>query len=146
MSAATPQNLSNHVRFVPGYHFVLSTLLLVVLGWQIMILARHPGVPAGVGVVLAVSLVLMFAYIRSFAVGLQDRIIRLEERLRMAALLPPDLQGRIPEYTPDQLVALRFASDRELPALARRVLDEQITTQAAIKKLVSEWRGDYLRV
>jgi len=146
MSAATPQNLSNHVRFVPGYHFVLSTLLLVVLGWQIMILARHPGVPAGVGVVLAVSLVLMFAYIRSFAVGLQDRIIRLEERLRMAALLPPDLQGRISEYTPDQLVALRFASDRELPALARRVLDEQITTQAAIKKLVSEWRGDYLRV
>jgi hypothetical protein len=125
---------------------VLSTLLLVVLGWQITILARHPGVPAGVGVVLAVSLVLMFAYIRSFAVGLQDRIIRLEERLRMAALLPPDLQGRISEYTPDQLVALRFASDRELPALARRVLDEQITTQAAIKKLVSEWRGDYLRV
>lgn len=146
MSAATPQNLSNHVRFVPGYHFVLSTLLLVVLGWQIMVLARHPGAPAGVGVVLAVALVLMFAYIRSFAVRLQDRIIRLEERLRMAALLPHDLQGRIPEYTHDQLVALRFASDRELPALARRVLDEQITTQAAIKKLVSEWRGDYLRV
>ena len=91
MSAATPQNLSNHVRFVPGYHFVLSTLLLVVLGWQITILARHPGVPAGVGVVLAVSLVLMFAYIRSFAVGLQDRIIRLEERLRMAAHVCPGL-------------------------------------------------------
>jgi hypothetical protein len=106
---------------------------------------KYPGVPAGVGVILAVSLILMYAYMRSFVVTVQDRVIRLEERLRMAALLPPDLQPRIPDFSRGQLVALRFASDAELPALAKRVLDEKLTDQKEIKKLIKEWRADHLR-
>jgi hypothetical protein len=143
--AAAPQSLSNHARFVPGFHFVLAALLLIVLGWQISLLVKYPGVPAGVGVILAVSLILMYAYMRSFVVTVQDRVIRLEERLRMAALLPPDLQPRIPDFSRGQLVALRFASDAELPALAKRVLDEKLTDQKEIKKLIKEWRADHLR-
>jgi len=145
MPAAAPQNMSNHARYVPGFHFVLATFLLVVFGWAVTNLVRFPGLPTLLGVVLSVSLVMMYLYLRSFAVTVQDRVIRLEERLRMASLLPPDLQRRIPEFSRGQLVALRFASDRELPALARRVLDEKITEQAAIKKLVTEWRADDLR-
>jgi len=144
--AAAPQNFSNHARYVPGYHFVLSTLLLVILGWQIYFLAIRPSAGAMLGMALAVALVLMYFYMRAFAVRVQDRVIRLEERLRMAMLLPAELHARIPEFSPGQLVALRFASDAELPALARQVLEERIDDQKAIKGRIREWRGDYLRV
>lgn len=143
--AAEPQGPSNHARYVAGYHFVLSAILLVVLGWQVTMLAKRPGVPTVIGLALAVGLILMFWYMRVFAVTVQDRVIRLEERLRMEALLSADLKSRIPEFSPPQLVALRFASDGELPALARRVLDEKLTDQKAIKRLIKEWRADHLR-
>jgi hypothetical protein len=143
--AAAHQNVSNHARYVPGYHFVLSALLLAVLGWQIYYLAIRPSLGTALGLVLAVALILMYWYTRVFAVTVQDRVIRLEERLRMAALFPAELKPRIPEFSPRQLVALRFASDAELPALARRVLDEKITDEKEIKKLIKEWRADHLR-
>ena len=143
--AAEPQGPSNHARYVTGYHFVLSAILLVVLGWQVTVLAKRRGVPTAIGLALAVGLILMFWYMRVFAVTVQDRVIRLEERLRMEALLPADLKPRIPEFSPQQLVALRFASDAELPALARRVLDEKLTDQKEIKRLIKEWRADHLR-
>jgi hypothetical protein len=139
------QSLSNHTRYVPGYHFILSTFLLVILGWRLALLVQRPGVATLVGVISAVSLILMYWYLRAFAVRVQDRVIRLEERLRMAAVLPADLQARIPEFSPAQLVALRFASDGELPVLARRVLDDRIVDKKAIKALVREWRSDHLR-
>jgi hypothetical protein len=145
MPDAAPQDLASHARYVPGYHFVLSTLLLLVLGWAITNLVRAPGVPTALGMVLAISLILMYWYMRVFAVTVQDRVIRLEERLRMASLFPADLQHRIPEFSPEQLVALRFASDSELPTLARRVLDERVADAKAIKRMVREWRADHLR-
>jgi Family of unknown function (DUF6526) len=96
-------------------------------------------------VIVAVAILLGFTWTRMFALKVQDRVIRMEERLRFAALLPADLQPRIGEFTLNQLVALRFASDAELPALARRVLDEKIMKRKAIKQLVKSWRPDYLR-
>jgi len=75
----------------------------------------------------------------------QNRVIRLEMQLRMQAVLPADLRGRILEFRPGQLVALRFASDAELPELARKVLDEKLTDQKAIKQLIRDWQGDFLR-
>jgi hypothetical protein len=78
-------------------------------------------------------------------VRVQDRVIRLEMRLRLAGVLPADLQARIPEFTVDQLVSLRFASDAELPGLARKVLDDKIADRKAIKQLIKEWQADYLR-
>ncbi len=139
------QNFSNHARYVPGFHFVLAALLLLILGAQIYYLAVRPGLGTALGVVYAVTLFFMFWYMRAFAVTVQDRVIRLEERLRMEQLLPAELKPRIMEFAPEQLVALRFASDGELPTLAKRVLDERITDQKLIKGMVKEWRGDYLR-
>lgn len=143
--AAESQGPANHARYVPGYHFVLSTILLVVLGWQVVMLAKRPGVPTLIGLALAVGLILMYWYMRVFAVTVQDRVIRLEERLRMDALFPADLKPRIAEFSPQQLVALRFASDGELPALARRVLTEGVADPKAIKAMIKEWRADHLR-
>jgi hypothetical protein len=82
---------------------------------------------------------------RTFAVRVQDRVIRLEMRLRLRELLPPDLVPRISELRPRQLVALRFAGDRELPALTRRVLDERLQDGKAIKQLITDWQADHLR-
>jgi hypothetical protein len=84
-------------------------------------------------------------FARVFALTVQDRVIRLEMRLRVAEVLPVDLRPRIPEFTVAQLVSLRFASDAELPALARKVLYEKLDNRKAIKQLVKDWQGDYLR-
>jgi hypothetical protein len=88
---------------------------------------------------------LLALYARLFALSVQDRIIRLEMRLRLAEILPPDLRARIPEFTVAQLVSMRFACDAELPALARKVLDEKMSDRKAIKQLVKDWQGDYAR-
>jgi hypothetical protein len=79
------------------------------------------------------------------ALTVQDRVIRLEMRLRLAELLPAEMQPRIPEFTVAQLVSLRFASDAELPALAKKVLDEKINDRKAIKKMIKNWQPDELR-
>lgn len=139
------QNYSNHARYVPGFHFVLAALLLVILGAQIYHLAVRPSLGTLLGLALALVLFFMFWYMRAFAVTVQDRVIRLEERLRMASLLSAEMQPRINDFAPQQLVALRFASDAELPALAKRVLDEKLTDQKVIKAMIKDWRADYLR-
>ena len=94
---------------------------------------------------LAAALVVGFITARTMALRVQDRLIRLEEQLRYERVLPVDLKTRIGEFTVDQLISLRFASDAELPALARRVLDDKIDQRKAIKQMVKSWRPDYLR-
>ena len=82
---------------------------------------------------------------RLMALRVQDRVIRLELQLRMRGLLPADLQSRMHQLTPRQMVALRFASDAELADLVRAVLDGKLANQKAIKQAIKDWRGDYLR-
>jgi uncharacterized membrane protein YheB (UPF0754 family) len=94
---------------------------------------------------MALALVIFMFNARLFALRVQDRVIRMEERQRMSKLLPDDMKVRIGEFTPAQLVALRFASDEELPVLSRKVLNDKLTDMKAIKKMVQHWRGDYLR-
>ena len=95
--------------------------------------------------ILAAALVVLVFEARLFALAVQDRVIRLEERLRYAQVLPADLQARTGEFMIGQIVSLRFASDEELPALARKVLDEKVTERKAIKQLIKCWRPDYQR-
>jgi hypothetical protein len=83
--------------------------------------------------------------VRSWATRLQDRVIRLEERLRLAGVLPEPLRSRIGELSDSQLVGLRFSSDAELPALVQRALDEKLS-RSDIKKAITNWRPDYSRV
>jgi len=142
----TEQSYSNHVKWVPTFHFFVVPVMVLNLVQSIVKLARHWFYWDGlVGVLVAVALLIFVFNARLFALRVQDRVIRLEERQRMTRLLPGDLQGRIVEFTPGQLVALRFASDGERPELARKVLTDRITSGKAIKQMVKSWRPDYLR-
>jgi hypothetical protein len=140
------QTFANHSKFFPAFHFFVLPVLLINLGVQIYWLTVFWITFSGVfGVLMALALILGFLCARRFALSVQDRVIRLEERLRYQRLLPTDLQPRIEEFTVAQLVSLRFASDSELPALARKVLDEKMQERKAIKQLVKNWKPDYLR-
>ena len=145
MAQPTPQNFENHVRFLPAYHFVAFPLFFINFCYAAYLAVANPSVASVVGLALAVALVLLFLLSRMMVMAVQDRVIRLEERLRMRALLPADLQPHVDRFTVKQLVALRFASDAELPALARKVVDGRIEDQKAIKRMVTEWRADYQR-
>jgi hypothetical protein len=139
------QNFENHAKLFPPFHFVVLPIFLLNFFWSIYRLVHAFSMEAVVSLVLAVAFLLMAFSARIFALTVQDRVIRLEMRLRMQRLLPPDLTARIPEFEVGQLVALRFASDEELPQLARKVLDEKMTDRKAIKKLVRNWQADLLR-
>jgi len=139
------QNFSNHAKFVPAFHFVVLPIFLINLISSIYRLIVAPAWPSVLALLLAVAFLLLALNARLFALTVQDRVIRLEMRLRLRELLPADLLPRISEFTPGQLVSLRFASDAELPALARKVLDEKIADRKAIKKLIQNWQPDLLR-
>lgn len=140
------QNYSNHRRFVPAFHFVVLPILAVNLIYSIYRVFRAFSWENLLLLLVAVALAIVALCARLFALKAQDRVIRLEERLRMNELLPADLRPRIGELTPDQFIALRFASDAELPELARKVLTDKIAGRDTIKKMIKDWRGDYLRV
>jgi hypothetical protein len=142
---AEPQTYKNHTRLLPPFHFfVLPVLLLYVIN-----ALRHvwlsPSLSTGFGALVAAALLMAALLSRVQALTVQDRVIRLEMRLRLKQLLPADLQSRINDLTPKQYVALRFADDSELPELVRETLEGRLTTQADIKKRVKNWQGDSLR-
>jgi hypothetical protein len=140
------QNFGNHTRIVPVYHFFAIPVMVINFVWSLFRLRTLGFSFAGIfGVLLAAALVVLVFYARLFPLAVQDRLIRLEERLRCERLLPADLRPRIGEFSADQLVALRFACDAELPLLARKVLDEKLTERKAIKKLIKNWKPDYQR-
>src|SRR5260370_30077099 len=135
--AMIEQNLENHGRFVPSYHFFAVPVFVINFLWSLYKLKQLGITFEGIfGVVLAAALVVLVFRARLFALAVQDRVIRLEERLRYERVLPADLRSRSGELTVGQIVSLRFASDAELPALARKVLDEKVTERKAIKKLI----------
>ena len=140
-----PQSLKNHAKFVPAFHFFVVPVLTANAVWLTKRVFGHVAWETVIGALTGWALVTTAFLARVFALRVQDRVIRLEMRLRLRELLPSDLQARIPEFTHSQLVALRFAGDRELPALARRVLDERLTDRGKIKAMVQEWQADHLR-
>jgi hypothetical protein len=139
---ASAQNFKNHAKVVPLFHYVLLPLLFFNFLWTLVRLIRHPSLDAGMLVLVAVCLVVTAFFGRVFALSVQDRVIRLEMRLRMRDICPADLNARFNEFTPGQLVALRFASDAELPSLARKVLDDRLQDRKAIKMMVKDWQAD----
>ncbi len=145
MAKEKMQNFENHARVILGFHGFVFFVFVVNVIWSLALLWRGIALPSILNVLLAVALVALFFYARIFALRVQDRVIRLEMRLRLAQLLPADLQPRIAEFTVGQLVALRFAGDEELPGLARQVLDEKLSDRKAIKRRIKNWQGDFLR-
>ncbi len=146
------QNHANHRRIVPGFHVGVFGALVVNALWSFVAvgLSLSGGIwaiiAACVYVILALALLGLFLYGRLFALTVQDRVIRLEMRLRLQQVLPDDLKSRVHDLSRDQLVALRFASDAEMPELVRSVLSEAITDREEIKKRIKEWQPDHLRV
>lgn len=139
------QNRRNHARLDPAFHFTLAPGAIGLFLWTLWRVVRHLSATTLIEALLALLLLATLTLMRVYSLRVQDRVIRLEERLRLGALLPEALRGRISELTVGQLIALRFASDREVPSLVARVLDERLTG-AQIKDAIQEWRGDYLRV
>ena len=143
---AEQQSFAHHTRWVPVFHgFILPVLAINFVNSIVRLVRFEFSVGGFIGVLTALALLALAVYGRVFALTVQDRVIRLEERMRMEKLLPADLQPRIGEFTREQLVALRFASDAELPALARRVLTDKVADRKSIKQMVQNWRADYLR-
>ena len=144
MSQTAP-SFNHHAKIIPIYHYFalpVAAASAVTLLYRAIVAPAWDTIIAGL---MGVALVIMFLLARVFALTVQDRVIRLEMRLRLRELLPADLQPRIGEFTRNQLVSLRFASDAELPVLARRVLDERLDDRKAIKQLVQNWQADHLR-
>jgi hypothetical protein len=140
-----PQTLANHTRFDPAFHFFLVPVLAINVIVIAIQLIRYPGVLGAWLLLISVALLVMALRLRSYATHLQDRIIRVEENLRLTRILPEPLSLRIGELLDSQILGLRFASDAELPALVQRALDERLS-RSDIKKAVQEWRPDYSRV
>ena len=145
MAERTPQNLANHRRLDPPFHFFVLPVLAISWIISVVFAVRHPGFLHVWIVVFNTALIVAVTRIRQYALKVQDRVIRLEERLRLATLLPDSLRPQIAKLTEDQLIGLRFASDEELPALVERTLLGNLA-RADIKKSIKNWRPDYRRV
>lgn len=142
---ATAQNYANHARYVPGYHFACFGILAINLLYRGYALYRSPSFAGVMDLLVGAALILLFFYARLFALAVQDRVIRNEERERLARLLSEPLRSRLGELSVRQLVALRFASDAELPALVQEALEGRLASPDAIKRRIQSWRADHQR-
>ena len=145
MRESAPQNFANHRRIIPLYHFVIFGIFVINAIWSIVQLVRFPSWPTLLACAVALALIGLFLFARTFTLAVQDRVIRLEMSRRLARVLPPDLKSRIPELDRDQLIALRFAGDQELPDLVREVLTNDIHNRDDIKRRIKKWEADYWR-
>ena len=143
--AQTPQTYKNHTRFFPLFHFFVAPVLLINFLNTLRHLYYRQARDTVWEVIVAAALVGLALAARQMALTVQDRVIRLEMRLRLQQLLSGDLFTRVDRLTRPQLVALRFASDTELAELVQEVLDGKLQTQRAIKERVRQWTPDYLR-
>ena len=152
MSQNAPQTYANHTRFDPLFHFFLAPVFILGLVLSLVHFFYHfresdfrDNFHSFLLVVLAIAVFTLVFKVRLYSLKVQDRIIRLEERLRLTQLLSEPLRSRIPELTEDQMVGLRFASDAEVPNLVERALNEKLKRRE-IKKAIQNWRPDYWRI
>jgi hypothetical protein len=152
MAETKPQNLANHTRWDPPFHFYILPIFALALILTLVHFFAHithgdlrDHIHAFLMILLAVAFLMLMFKVRLYSLKVQDRVIRLEERLRLTQLLSEPLRSRIPELTEDQLCGLRFASDAEIPKLVERTLKENLK-RADIKKAIQNWRPDYWRV
>jgi ABC-type protease/lipase transport system fused ATPase/permease subunit len=145
MATASPQTYSNHVRRDPLFHFFLLPVLAISLGVSVYVCVHHPRFLTFWAIVFVAAVNVIALKARLYALKVQDRVIRLEERLRLAVLLPESQRSLIAKLSEGQLIALRFASDEEVPALVERAISANLS-RADIKKSIKNWRPDYWRV
>ena len=145
---AAPQTYKNHTRFDPVFHYFIAPILLLNIAASITWYVRHRPTHVHSGpwiILLSVTLFMLAGITRGYALKAQDRVIRLEERLRIASLVSPSELAELESLTMKQYIALRFASNPELPELARRAIRENLT-QKQIKQAIVAWRADNDRI
>jgi len=145
MSESAPQNLKNHGRVDPQFHFVLFFVLVANLVFAVFHLWHHRDIASGWLLFLSFMVFLPFFKLRLYPLKVQDRVIRLEERLRLQALAPEEWHAQIYRLTEDQLIGLRFAADDEVVELAKQALEESLTRKQ-IKERIKSWRPDNFRI
>jgi len=145
MSESTTQNLKNHGRIDPPYHMVLFTVLLVNLAIVITYTVMHFSVFSAWLLIVSIAVFIPFAKLRAYPLKVQDRVIRLEERIRLQALAPAEWHAQICRLTEDQLIGLRFAADDEVVELAKQALEKNLSRKQ-IKERIQSWRSDDWRI
>lgn len=152
MAETKPQTLANHARWDPPFHFFILPIFALGLILSLIHFFAHithgdmrDHIHSFLLILLALALLTLMLKVRFYSIKVQDRVIRLEERLRLTQLLQEPLRSRVPELTEGQLCGLRFASDGEVPKLVERALNEKLS-RADIKKAIQNWRPDYWRV
>ena len=146
MAEQEAQTYASHRRYLPEFHFFVLPVLIANVVVTLLEFVRHPRFITGWIAIVAIALALGVWTARAMALRAQNRIIRLEERMRLDRLLPFDLRERVGELHTNQLIAIRFAPDQEVPDLVRRAMDGDLKTPADIKRAIQTWRPDYLRV
>lgn len=139
------QSYANHRRWFPLYHFFALPLLGANLVVQVVRAVRDPSVDRWWAAVVALAIVSSLVAARTMVLIVQNRLVALETRLRLATFLPPELRTRVPELRLRHLIGLRFASDPELPALVERCLSGELRTADQIKREIKHWRADWQR-
>jgi hypothetical protein len=140
-----PQTLQNHGKFDPWFHFFLAPVALIFFISTIVSAVKNPATEAYVHILVALWALLLVFRVRIYSLKVQDRVIRLEERLRLAGLLAEPLKTNSAALTEQQLIAIRFASDAEVPGLVEKTLAGNLK-QKEIKQAIQTWRPDYWRV
>lgn len=140
------QNYKNHVRYFPLVHYFLTPIFTFNLIWQAVRLFQEPNWDRAENLLMAIAFIALSIAARIQALRAQDRVIRLEEALRYQKILRAELLEKAQGLTTAQIIALRFASDDELPVLIQRILNNELPTSKEIKMAIKNWRGDFLRV
>ena len=145
MSKAT-QSYADHSKFVTLYHFVLFPIVLLYVLWSLWQVIQDPGPETVVAFVMSLAIVVITLFARVFALQAQDRVIRLEETLRLHRLLPPEHSSRLDELRRRHFIAIRFAADDEVPGLVERILNGDLKTGKEVKQAIRTWRPDHHRL
>ena len=145
MADLKEQSYANHTKYDPAFHFFLVPILAFNVIGHIITLYRAPSIYTIWSLVVSFALLVLLFKVRLYSLKVQDRVIRLEERLRLAEHLPRPMHSSIGQLSESQLIALRFASDAELSTLVAKTVAGKLKPKE-IKQSIAEWRPDYFRV
>jgi hypothetical protein len=140
------QNFANHTRWHAPFHFFVLPVMLINVIWSIVVFVKAPDWNLGWWVIVSLALAMLTTFVRTYSLKVQDRIIRLEERLRYQQLLSPAVFQQADELRPAQIVALRFASDHELEQLVSQAVAGKFAKSKDLKQAIRSWRADTFRV
>ena len=144
--ATTPQTFTNHTRWQPPFHFFVAPVLLINVIWSVVQFVRGPALNSGWWIIVSLALLVLAFLVRLNSLRVQDRLIRLEEKLRYRQILSATLCQETAALTTGQIIALRFAGDEELEELVGAVLAGKLARTSEIKRAIKGWRADTFRV